>query len=309
MKIKHWLREQAGADGGNGDGGTPPATPPAIPPASPPAIPPASFLDSLGEDVRSNAALADFKDASGLAKSYVALKAYQGQSIRIPTGDAGAETKQEFYDKLANVEGVMLKPDMANTEQATQFYKSLGRPDEESGYEYAPAEDGYNGQEESVALFRKLAHANGITKAQFNNIMSTVVAQEAQQVAASKANTAAEVNGLKTKWGDAYDQNMLQATQVAAATGAPEKVIEAMKAGQTGQDFNVWMHSLASKFNGEGQNLMNIQEQNNAMTPDLIRGKIDDIMNNKQHPYWDGGHPDHGRALQDMLALQKKLSK
>jgi hypothetical protein len=69
-----------------------------------------SFIDSLPEDLRSEPSLADFKDLSGLAKSYVSAQKMLGSSVRIPTEEASPEAREEFYSKLQSVPGVVRIP-------------------------------------------------------------------------------------------------------------------------------------------------------------------------------------------------------
>ena len=58
---------------------------------------------------------------------------------------------------------------------------------------------------------------------------------------------------------------------------------------------------------GEGQNLIARQEHSTHETPAEIQGKIDDMMGNVNHAYWDGTHPNHSKAVEQMLELQRKL--
>ena len=97
---------------------------------------PVTFADSLPEDLRSHASLSGFKDLAGLAKSYVDTKAMVGNSIRIPTDEAGDEQLDEIYGKLADVKGVMRKHDESNTEAMSSYYNSMDRPEEAANYDF-----------------------------------------------------------------------------------------------------------------------------------------------------------------------------
>ena len=50
------------------------------------------------------------------------------------------------------------------------------------------------------------------------------------------------------------------------------------------------------------------QQQAQVDTPMDIQGKIDDMMNNPKHAYWITSHPQHKRAIDQMLELRKKLA-
>lgn len=262
---------------------------------------------ALPESFKETPSLADFKDVETLGQAYVNLKQYQGASLRIPGEDAGDEARQEFRSKVAELDGVMLRPDFDNPEQSKEFFKSLGTPEDSSGYEYTPVDD-FQVDDARIGMFKELASQNNLTKSQFSNIMENIIKSDAAQLAASQEEKQADTNALKTEWGEAYNQNMNQALSVAKATGAPEKVQAAMQSGETGSAFNKWMHSLASKFNGEGNNLMEEHQEQTHKSPGEIKAQIDEIMNNKEHPYWDGGHPEHDAAVQKMLDLNRKIA-
>jgi len=265
---------------------------------------------AVPESFKGTASLADFKDVESLGEAYVSLKQYQGSSIRIPGEEAGDDQRSEFYGKLAEVDGVMLRPDFADAEQSTEFYRSLGAPEKADGYEYVPSEElkDFKVDDGRVAMFKELALKQGLSKSQFSNIMSSIVSADAAGAAKAAEDRTAEIQGLKTDWGDAYDQNMKTALSVAKATGAPEAMIEAIQAGNTGKELNKWLYALATKFEGEGKNLMDNQERREHFTPDEIRGQISDIMGNPKHPYFDSGHPDHKRALMKMVDLQRRVA-
>jgi len=295
----------AGAAGGEGAGGTAAATA-----AAAAAAAGGDFLSTLGGDLRGNASLKDFKDVDSLANSYVNLKQYMGSAIRIPTGDASDEAKAAFNEKLAGIDGVMLSPNFDDEGQTAEFYQTLGAPENTEGYTFEMPEGSENLQvnDDKVKMFRDMALKEGITKKQFASLMKGVLAADIQAAATAQENITNGQVALKQEWGLAYDQNMNMALAVAKATGAPESVVTAMQSGGSGSDFTKWMHSMAGKFNGEGQNLMDKQNENSLSTPDQIRGKIDDIMGNQKHPYWDNTHPSHAAALKGMIELQRQLN-
>lgn len=259
------------------------------------------------EAFKGTAALADFKDVESLGKAFLDLKSYQGSSIRIPSEDAGDDQRQEFREKLAKVDGVMLSPDFNDTEQSDTFFQSLGKPKDIDGYEFDPIE-GYSPNEDKMKQFKELALNNNLTKAQASKMAKTMMEQDMQAANAGKEQMDKGIGELKQEWGMAYDQNQGIALSVAKATDAPEGVVQAMEAGQMDPAMTKWMYSLSKKFEGEGQQLMENQERKMHMTPDEIRGQISDIMENKEHPYYQAGHPDHQSALEKMVDLQRKLS-
>jgi len=252
-------------------------------------------------------ALKDFKSVEALGEAFVNLKQYQGSSIRIPTSDAGEDQITKFRERLADVDGVMLKPDFTDDTQSAEFYKTMGTPDNVDGYAFDDV-DGFTANADKMKAFKELALSNNLTKAQANKMAKTMMEQD-KMVADSAAEIAANnVSSLQGDWGHAYDQNKEIAIKVAKATNAPEGVIDAMADGTMDAGFTKWMHSLANKFEGEGRNLVAEEGRKMIASPDELKGQIADIMNNKEHPYWVATHPDHSQAIEKMVSLRQKLA-
>ena len=271
---------------------------------------PLELSSLLGTEYKDTASLQDFKSVDALAKSYVDLKQQQGSSLRIPSSDAGEEAIKAFNDRLVNdVSGVMLRPDFNDADQSRDFYRSLGAPEEANGYEFQ-APEGANGgiDEDRISMFRELAHKEGLTKTQFANIMGGVIEADmknAEDDAQIKSDYEA---ALRNTWGHAYDQNKNNAMAVAKATGAPDEFQAALADGNVNPATMEWMNSLSSKFGAEGMNFTGRESPNYKKTPDEIRDQITEINGNKKHAYWNNSDPDHAKAVQRMLELQRSLN-
>ena len=158
------------------------ADPEPTPTPTPDPTPTPSWRDTLPEDVRNDPSLKDFKDAGGLAKSYIATKAMVGTKSAIPGPDA--------------------KP-----EEIAAYRKAIGVPDAPTGYKVkaheimAHPEWNRGAQDEFV----KAAHAAGFTPDQVN----TAIGFYADFVAKSaKDNQTAEAEAkvaLRNDWGVNYD--------------------------------------------------------------------------------------------------------
>lgn len=264
-------------------------------------------VTALPETFKGTAALADFKSVEALGEAFVNLKQYQGSSIRIPGEDAGEDQIKEFQGKLADVSGVMLKPDFTNDEQSAEFFRTLGRPEGADGYEFDPIE-GFAPNEDKLNFFRQTALENNLTKAQAKSFAKKMMQQDFDANKAANEVFVGEVGKLKSEWGQAYEQNYSVASKIAKATEAPEAIIDAFEAGKASPDLVKWFHALSKRFEGEGQQLVQkIDDQNRIDTPDEIRGKISDIMDNREHPYYVATHPEHKAAMDKMIDLQRKL--
>jgi len=307
MNYKHLLSKLLEGE----PDGQAPAAPAADPaPAEPAAAPTPELSALLGSEYQEAASLQDFKSVDALAKGYMDLKQYQGSSLRIPGEDASAESRQEFNQRLIDdVPGVMLRPDFTVPEQAAEFYKSMGAPNEADGYQYTAPEGAgdFKTDDARISMFKDIALQNGLTKSQFSNIMNEIVASDVKDSTAMAAKAEEGMVSLRQEWGHAYDQNTQVAINIAKATGAPPGMQDALLSGNVGPDTMKWLHSLASKFGAEGQNLINKDPAVYKSTPAEIQDQISDIMGNRDHPYWVAGHPEHDQAVQKMLGLQRTL--
>lgn len=270
---------------------------------------PPSFKESLGE-FADNPALANIEDVGQLAKSLVDLKAYQGNSIRIPGEDAGEDAMKEFNEKLlSKIPSLMVKPNFENEEQSTEFYRQMGMPENSDSYEL-PEIEGIDPKEidtETTAFMKGLFHSVGLNKVQFKKVSEAMIKEQhgVKIVAAEKI--AEGMKFLRREWGNAFDINMKASKQAAIDTGAPESLIKAIETNLIGADTLKWLHNIGTQLGGEGTQMGNQGDggSNIPMTPSEAQIKIDEIMDNKEHPYWVAAHPSHDNALKNMVELQR----
>lgn len=55
----------------------------------------------------------------------------------------------------------------------------------------------------------------------------------------------------------------------------------------------------------EGMHVAGNEGSSNTLTPDEANARISEMLNNRQHPYWIAGHPDHAAAKKEMIRLAK----
>jgi hypothetical protein len=98
-------------------------------------------------------------------------------------------------------------------------------------------------------------------------------------------------------------------SKVSEALGE-EQVNNFLSAKVNGQPLgnNPMMIRLFEHFS-ELMNLDEISEgvQPNALNPNEIQGKIDAIMGNKEHPYFQKGHPSHSAAVKEMQSYFERM--
>ena len=248
------------------------------------------------DEVKNAKTAEDFYTWVGEARSHI------GQSIRIPGEDAGTEQWAAFNDKLVKkVPHLIPKPDMENAEAMTAHYRALGMPEKPEEYTMPEVE---NADMASAEPFRGIAHKHGLTQAQFKGVVADFTnAQIASAQAAIDANQEGH-KALQTEWGADYNRRMSLATAVAKLTDAPPAVQDALKNGHGTPEEYKWFYGLATRFKGEGANIL--QDMNTGpqkSTPQQAQEQLDEIFGNKEHAYWNKMDPNHAAAVKKVREL------
>ena len=269
-----------------------------------------NWRDSLPDEIKGSEALANFEDVGSLAQGFIEAKSYQGASVRIPGEDAGDEARREFTDKLVTkVPTLMYKPNLEDQEQSVEFYRSLGMPETPDKYEVPEIEapDNVEIKTDKIEGFREIAHKHGLTAAQFKGIMGDIVNADIQEAQQAAEGVQANQEAIKEKFGHAYKENMGKITNMLEKTEAPSVLVEAVKNGQVGVETIQWMYQMGKQMGGEGLDFTDADDSTTraaAMTPDEAKAAIDEINNNKEHPYWIGVGDEKKRAIDRMIQLQ-----
>lgn len=280
-----------GDDGGGGDGDT-------------------AWRDTFPEPVRE---WDEFKNSDSPEKFWGQvgeMRSHLGQSIRVPTEEAGDEQWSQFYTKLqTKVPGLMPKPNMEDETAMQTLYRQMGQPEKAEEYKIPEIDtQGVELQADTAEAFRAVAHKHGLTQKQFEGVVTDFTALNVNAGLEMRKAAQTDQASLQTEWGAAYDQNTGLVKSLAIKTNAPESLLKAIEHKQVDASTMKWMHKIATQFGGsEGVNLLNDDggDQGLVMTPAEAQEKINDMMNNKDHAYWDGSHSQHEQAVKRMLELQK----
>ena len=239
---------------------------------------------SLSDEIRADKSLENIKDVEGLAKSYVhAQKLVGADKIPVPNKHATEEDWKEVY-------------------------KKLGRPEDASGYKYDLPED-QTIDETALKNFSDQAHklgllpgqANGMVK--FYNEMQAASLQEQDSVAiAARENSAKE---LKQEWGQAYDQKISQANNLAKTVGIGELFDTNLADGTKLGDNPVMIKAFAELAAKMGEDSITQSSGPIYQTPAQIEKEIGNLTQ-VGSAYWDKNHPNHHAAVEEVLALREK---
>jgi hypothetical protein len=259
----------------------------------------------LPEDIRNSPALADFKDVGTLAKSFVDTQAYVGNSIRIPSEEASEEQRAEFIQKLqSRVPELMIRPDFSDENQSKEFFRTLGMPEKPEEYE-VPEVEGLQLPEDRVNFLREVAHKHGVTNDQFKGFMAEVLQADARGIQQQQEKTQQSMQTLKQEWGMAFDERVNAAKAVAKETGAPEALIDAIENNSVGGEVYKWLYQVGTQLGSEGINSPNISGRSTLMSPAEATERVNEIMANRKHPYWNAHDPQHKEAVKKVVELMK----
>lgn len=288
--------ENDGGDGGSGGGGGGGSS----------DAPKGNWRDGLPDDIKGNAALANLEDVGQMAKSFIDMKAYQGNSLHIPGEDAGEEQRKQFTDKLLEkAPNVMLRPDFGNQDQSREFYRTLGMPSEAAGYEMPQLSDlpeGMNSNNEKMEFFRGIAHDAGLTKGQFDKVITKVFENDMASATAQLDEHKAAMEALTNEWGLVTTERLAATLAIAKKTQAPDSLIKALENNQLPVNLVKWIHGLSVSIGSEGQQLSTADNSKpGRMTPAEAQVKIDEIYANRDHAFFKGKK----EAMDKMLELVK----
>jgi len=239
---------------------------------------------SLSDEIRADKSLENIKDIEGLAKSYV------------------------HAQKLVGADKIPVPNKFATDKDWDAVYQKLGRPENPSGYKYDLPEDQSINQE-ALKNFSDQAHKLGLLPTQANGVVkfyneltaSSLQEQETTAVAARENST----KELKQEWGQAYDQKINQASNLAKSVGASELFDTNLADGTKLGDHPVMIKAFAELASKMGEDSITQSSGPIYQTPAQIEKEIGNLTQ-VGSAYWDKNHPNHRVAVEEVLALREK---
>jgi len=258
----------------------------------------------LNSDISASPSLKDIKTVDDLAKQFIDSQAFIGNSIRIPSEHASDEDKQAFRAKLLErVPG--LAEVSTDSDAFTATMRQLGAPEEAKGYKL-PELEGDNLT--PIEGFNEWAHEANMTQSQFDIVAKRFTEAQVAASETQAANHNADMEGLHKDWGYAFDEKRTQAINTAKLTGMPDDFITAMEANRVPVQWLKAMAGLADKFGPDGDIGDVNAQRKGEMTTSEAQAQHDEVMNNREHPYWTArqGSPEKKRAIDMVLKLKER---
>ena len=263
---------------------------------------PNEVLEQIDEEYRDHASLNDINDVAALAKSYVETKAMVGNSIRIPGKDAGPEAYNEYLEKLINNDPtLMLKPDFANEDQSTEFFRTIGMP--EAADKYTNPED-MQLNDEVEAEMRGIAHDLKLTNAQYKKLMAAFSERQVQTVEMTTEQFDSGIAELKGKWGMAFDDR-IQAARQANEDFYPGRDFDTLTGPERESLYNI-SHAMTGKSAPVAGDAPGVPTK---MTPEEAHAQADEIMKRIHAPDSDLSHDEKMKLQYKRIELLRKHGK
>jgi len=265
------------------------------------------WRENLPEGVRDWGEVQDSKSEDSFWSQMSNMRSMMGQSIRIPTDDASKEDLAAFNQRLMEkVPNLMQKPDIDNIEVMDVFYEQMGRPKESAAYN-APelkAPEGIVLQDGLAENFKGIAHKHGLSQKQYEGVIKDYTDSTIVQAELDLSQHQTGMKDLNDEWGMKFDSNMEKAEAIRSKYFSDVMP----NLGVAGAEAIKAFSNLADKFGKEGSgNLINEErkEHSDKVAPAEAKERLNDILSNREHAYWDASDPAHKQAVDKVLDLTK----
>ena len=247
-----------------------------------------SWKEAISEEFRNDPNISKFTEIDALAKSYINATRMIGQ------------------DKVA-------VPNENSTEdQWNEVYTKLGRPESADKYkldlksEVAPIDEG------AVKNFAETSHKLGLNNKQAQGILEYykgIMEGSAQQTKIDIETSRAESEQqLRQEWGKSFDDNVSKAASLAKANLGVEVLDMQLKNGIRLGDHPDVIKGFAKIADMMSEDKIVSTESENVDQGKDIEQEISKIMNDRTGPYWNKGHPDHDKIVQQVYTLRSMIN-
>ena len=247
-----------------------------------------TWKESISEVYRNDPNIEKFTEIDALAKSYINATRMIGQDkVVIPTNNSTEDQWNEVYDKL-------------------------GRPESAEKYSLDAKSKVVSLDENAVKQFAETSHKLGLNNKQAQGLLEFYkqnmegTAQQAK-IDTETAQAQAEQE-LRSEWGREFDTKVKQASSLAKANIKPEILDMTLSNGTRLGDHPEIIKGFAKIAGMMAEDKIVSTESESVQSNQNIQDEIDSIVNDKASPYWNKGHPNHDKQVQQVYTLREMLS-
>jgi len=247
-----------------------------------------SWKDSISEAYRNDPNIEKFTEIDALAKSYINATKMIGQDkVVIPTNNSTEEHWDEVYAKL-------------------------GRPESADKYALDAKSEVVNLDEAAIKSFAEQSHKLGLNNKQAQGILEFYKNNMEGTAQQSKIDTetaqAQAEQQLRQEWGRDFEGKVKQAGALAKANINPEVLDMTLSNGTRLGDHPEIIKGFAKIAGMMQEDKIVATESENAQSVNNIEEEISSIVNDRNGPYWNKGHPDHDKMVQQVYTLREMLN-
>jgi hypothetical protein len=297
------MQEAGGGGGGGGPGGGG-GLPPAGGGGPGPGTPWYAGLVPEGTEVPE--AVKNAADLPALISTVQELKAYQGDSLRIPGPEATVEDRTAFNAKLAErVPGVYYMPDPEDPAQIKALQRKMGAPEDGNGYTFTPPEGG-SIDEAMTAQYRTWANDLDMTQAQADGIYKRFNEYTLGEIGAMKGTHNEAINGLKAEWGVTFPDKVKKIDHLVGKYADTEGFRAELQAGNVPPHILKMFSQMADGLLGEGMQMVGTggDQPPPGLPPAEAAERAAEVRN---HPaFFDDAHPEHMAMVKKHVEYMKQ---
>ena len=248
--------------------------------------PQVNFKDSIPEQYREEKSLENINSMDDLLKGYV------------------------HAQKLVGTNKIPVPNKHATDEDWNEVFKRLGAPDTPEGYQYNIKDQEMDSQQ--ISEFNKTAHKLGLLPKQaeglvkFYNEMNGNIASS-QEEAAAQAQLNVETE-LKKEFGPQYNKRLDQAKRLAVNSLGQDFLENTyLKDGSRLGDNLTVIKAFSNLANKLSEDEIVKGDGSEYMTAKDIEKEINELTQ-EGSAYWSKTHPNHQKAVQEVLKLREMLN-
>ena len=247
-----------------------------------------SWKETISEEYRNDPNISKFTEIDALAKSYInATRMIGSDKVIVPNNNSTEEAWNEVYDKLGRPE---------SAEKYKLDFKS----------EVAPVD------ENAMKAFADVAHKTGLNEKQAQAILDFYKQNSENTVQQLKVDTETAQSQaeqqLRQEWGKQYEANINKAASVAKANMSGDVLDMQLKDGTRFGDHPDVIKGFAKIAGLLSEDKVVTTESETVDQGRDLESEISKIVNDRSGPYWNKGHPDHDKLVQQVYTMREMIN-
>ena len=247
-----------------------------------------TWKEAISEEFRNDPNIEKFTEIDALAKSYINATQMIGKDkVAVPNKNSTEDQWNEVYDKL-------------------------GRPESADKYSLNAKSEVVPIDEQAIKQFAENAHQLGLNNKQAQGILEFYKNNMEGTAQQSKIDTetaqAQAEQQLRQEWGRDFEGKVKQAGALAKANINPEVLDMTLSNGTRLGDHPEIIKGFAKIAGMMQEDKIVATESENAQSVSNIEEEIASMVNDRSSPYWNKGHPDHDKMVQQVYTLREMLN-